>query len=268
MVRSISADGKRIAYISNQNGSDQVWVKDLASGAERVLTTGTEKMDPVISPDGQRVAWTENVLRYNQISVTPFDGGPATQVCGECDNPRAWSSDGQYLTYTYRLVPDSFLGLLNVATGKATPYLRSTQLYFATGSMSPDGKWIAFTARRSSRDYSIYVAPFSPSRPPAQSEWVEILRSPEVNPGAGWSPDGNLLYFSSERDGYACLWALRLDPATKQPRGKLFAVQHFHTPSQRMTAPSRRYPVAVARDKIAVSLEERSGGIWMLSLKD
>jgi len=35
-----------------------------------------------------------------------------------------------------------------------------------------------------------------------------------------------------------------------------------------MTAPSRQYAVAVALDKIAVSLEERSGGIWMLSLKD
>jgi serine/threonine protein kinase/Tol biopolymer transport system component len=260
---SISADGKRIAYISNQNGSDQVWVKDLASGAERALTTGTQKMDPVISPDGQRVAWTENVIQNHQISVTPFDGGPATQLCSECDNPRAWSPDGQFLIYA--TVPDTFLGLLNVVTGKATPYVK---VYVSRSAMSPDGKWIAFTARRSGRDYTIFVAPFSPSAPPAQSEWVEILRSPEVNPGPGWSQDGNLLYFSSERDGYACLWALRLDPMTKQPRGKLFAVQHFHTPAQRMTAPSRGYPVAVSGDKMTVSLEERSGGIWMLSLKD
>jgi hypothetical protein len=61
---------------------------------------------------------------------------------------------------------------------------------------------------------------------------------------------------------------LRLDPVTKKPHGNLFAVQHFHTPSQSMTAPSPRYPVAIGRDKIVVSLEERSGGIWMLSLKD
>jgi eukaryotic-like serine/threonine-protein kinase len=158
-----------------------------------------------------------------------------------------------------------FLDLLNVASGKATTYFK---LNIRQSSMSPDGKWIAFAARRGAHDFTIYAAPFSPIRSPAQSEWVEILRSPEVTSGAGWSPDGNLLYFSSERDGYACLWALRLDPVTKQPRGKLFAVQHFHTPAQNMTAPSRRYPVAIARDKIAVSLEERSGGIWMLNLKD
>jgi Tol biopolymer transport system component/predicted Ser/Thr protein kinase len=263
MARSISADGKRIAFISNQTGSDQVWVKDLESGAERALTTGSQKVDPVISPDGQRVAWTENVIEHNEIFVTPFDGGLQKQICGQCEIPRAWSSDGQFLVY--RTVPDPFLGLLNVATGKATSYLR---VFVSHASMSWDGKWIAFTERRSARDYTTYVAPFSPTRPPAQSEWVEIMRSPEVNPGAGWSPDGNLLYFSSDRDGYACLWALRLDSRTKQPRGKLFAVQHFHTPSERMTAPSRQYAVAVARDKIAVSLEERSGGIWMLSLKD
>jgi Tol biopolymer transport system component len=217
----------------------------------------------VISPDGQRVAWTENVLDHNQISVTPFDGGLTSQVCGECDYPRAWSSDGQFLIYG--TVPDAFLVLLNVAARQATPYLK---INISQSTISPDVKFIAFTARRSGRDFTIYVAPFSPSRPPEQSEWVEILQSPEVNRGAGWSPDGNLLYFSSERDAYACLWALRLDPVTKHPRGKLFAVEHFHAPSQRLTAPSRRYPVAIARDKLAISLEDRSGGIWMLSLKD
>ena len=266
LARSISADGKRIAFVSNQTGSDQVWVKDLVSGAERALTTGSEKMDPVVSPDGQRVAWTENVRQNNQIFITPFEGGLQKQICSECDYPRAWSVDGKYLTYWSDT--GSSLGLLDIATGRATPYLKSTQFHFGQSSISWDGKWIAFSAQRSVRDFTIYVAPFSPSRPPPESEWVEITRSPEVNPGAGWSPDGNLLYFSSERDGYACLWALRLDPVTKHPRGQLFAVQHFHTPSQKMIAPSRRFPVAVARDKIAVSLEERAGGIWMLSLKD
>ena len=34
-----------------------------------------------------------------------------------------------------------------------------------------------------------------------------------------WSPDGNLLYFLSSRDGFLCLWAQWLDPSTKHPLG-------------------------------------------------
>ena len=124
-----------------------------------------------------------------------------------------------------------------------------------------------FAAHRDTRDFTIYVAPFSASHPPASAQWMEIVHSPETDPSAGWSPDGKLLYFSSERDGYTCLWAQKLDQFTKHPRGPLFAVRHFHAPSQTMAAPSFRYGPALAEDKIIVSLEERAGGIWMLQLQ-
>ncbi len=173
---------------------------------------------------------------------------------------------GSYLTY--RSSPTTFVGLLDVSTGNRTEYLKSSPLVFGENSISPDGKWIVFAAHRDTRDFTVYAAPFSVSQPPVQSQWVEIVRSPQTNPSAAWSPDGNLLYFSSERDGYTCLWALRLDPATKHPRGPLFAVRHFHAPSQTMAAPSFHYPLALAPDKIIVSLAERAGGIWIMQLPD
>jgi Tol biopolymer transport system component len=49
------------------------------------------------------------------------------------------------------------------------------------------------------------------------------------------SPDGNTMYFTSNRDGFICVWALRLDPKTKRPLGAPFAIQHFHG-SQRVHA--------------------------------
>ena len=77
-----------------------------------------------------------------------------------------------------------------------------------------------------------------------------------------------MLYFSSEQDGYACIWAERLEPRTKHPLGEPFAVQHFHSPSLKMAAPSFWDPVALASDKIILSLTSRSGEIWMLKLED
>ena len=265
-ARSISRDGNRIAFTSSRNGSAQIWVKDLVSGVERSLTTGTEKTQPVISPDGKLVAWTENIIEHNQIFVTPFEGGLAKQVCAECGSPTSPSADGRYLTY--RTAPMSFVGLLDVSTGNKAEYLKSPTLAFAENSISPDGKWIVFAAHRDTRDFTIYAAPFSVSQPPAPSQWVEIVRAPETGPNATWSPDGNLLYFSSDRDGYMCLWAQRLDASTKHPRGPMFAVRHFHAPSQTMLAPSFHYAPALAEDKVIVSLKERAGGIWMLQLPD
>ncbi|HLK22261.1 MAG TPA: protein kinase, partial [Bryobacteraceae bacterium] len=265
-ARSISRDGQRVAFTSSRNGAAQVWVKDLATGASRSLTTGTEKTAPVISPDGSFVAWTENIVGKNQIFVTPFEGGVAREICNDCGTPVTPTPDGRYLTY--RTSPMSSVGLLEVSSGKKTDYLKKAPLVFGENSISPDGKWIVFAAHRDTRNFTVYLAPFSVAQPPAQSQWIEIARSPETDPNAGWSPDGNLLYFSSERDGYTCLWALRLDPQTKHPKGQLFAVRHFHAPSQTMAAPSFHFPPALALGKIVVSLAERSGGIWILQLPD
>jgi hypothetical protein len=43
-----------------------------------------------------------------------------------------------------------------------------------------------------------------------------------------WSKDGNLIYFVSTRDGFRCLWAHRLDPTTKQPKGSPFEIYVSH----------------------------------------
>ena len=58
------------------------------------------------------------------------------------------------------------------------------------------------------------------------SSWQGCTATPLLTIGNGstvaedgdapaWSPDANLLYFWSSRDGSPCLWAQRLDPLTK-----------------------------------------------------
>src|SRR5262249_24006060 len=57
-ARSVSGDGTRVAFLSRRpaGGPFQVWVRDLATGTERALTTGDrDKNAPEISPDGSEV---------------------------------------------------------------------------------------------------------------------------------------------------------------------------------------------------------------------
>jgi hypothetical protein len=80
-----------------------------------------------------------------------------------------------------------------------------------------------------------------------------------------WAPDGNSIYFTSTRDGFACIWAIRLDPATKRPVGKPSEVRHFHNMRLSMSfAPLAAYELSVARDKLVFELTEITGNIWML----
>ena len=82
------------------------------------------------------------------------------------------------------------------------------------------------------------------------------------------SPDGNTVYFTSNRDGSTCMWALRLDPKTKRPVGAPFAIQHFHG-RQRVqpgTSLAVDMELNVAKDKIVTNLDELHSDIWMMDL--
>ena len=49
---SMSADGKKVAYVSWRSGNGEIWMKDLESGKEKPLTeSSAEATSPRMSPD-------------------------------------------------------------------------------------------------------------------------------------------------------------------------------------------------------------------------
>jgi len=82
-----------------------------------------------------------------------------------------------------------------------------------------------------------------------------------------WSPDGNLLPYLSKRDGFVCLWAQRLEPATKRPAGSAFAVYHSHSIRRSLggVLEGSAGP-EVVRGKIVIALKELTGNVWMAEL--
>ena len=55
---SVSADGKRMAFISERSGRANVWIRDTRTGQESQLTAGsTSESQPKISGDGTTVAY-------------------------------------------------------------------------------------------------------------------------------------------------------------------------------------------------------------------
>ena len=66
------------------------------------------------------------------------------------------------------------------------------------------------------------------STPAAESRGVALTTGEYSDDKSRLSPDGNTLYFTSNRDHYNCFWAQRLNSKTKHPEGAPFAIQHLH----------------------------------------
>jgi eukaryotic-like serine/threonine-protein kinase len=114
------------------------------------------------------------------------------------------------------------------------------------------------------------VAPFRVDTPPRRDEWVPITEHrpiPQDKPR--WSPGSNVLYYTSEADGFRCVWAQRLDPETKHPVGRPIDVYHSH--SARRSLASAGIPLfwelSLTADTLFFNQGETTGNIWMAEWK-
>jgi eukaryotic-like serine/threonine-protein kinase len=129
-----------------------------------------------------------------------------------------------------------------------------------------DSKWLAFHVRNSEFSRRIYAVPFRSGHNPPESEWIPITDGTGLDRDPEWSPDGNLIYYLTDRDGFRCIAATRVHPLTKQPVGEMLYVKHLHSASRTMLVFSNTglTAVSLARDKMFFVLGERTGNIWLM----
>ena len=92
-------------------------------------------------------------------------------------------------------------------------------------ALSPDQNWVAIIHRN-----KLFLAPIHNSVAGPDDQWVQVTDGSDSVNTARWSPDGNLIYFVSNRDGHRCIWAQPLSPGTRRPEGQPGAVCHLHPP--------------------------------------
>jgi hypothetical protein len=260
---SVSADGKRMVFESNRTGKRVVWTKDLETGRIKALTdTPSSENLPVISADGSQVAYLiTSVPKYDyEVYTIPFEGGPPKKVCDNGNQLFQWSSDRSKVLIQAGQDndPPPRLAWLDVRTGQQATLLQHPKHKIWAGYLSPDERWIAFEVfTQPSEPFQCFIAPLHDGAAVSESTWIPITRG-----HVRWSPDENLLYSFDESDGFACLYAHRLDQKTKRPAGPPQPVHHFHSARHSVIEdPAWRW--SVARDKIVVTLVELTGNIWM-----
>ena len=258
----VSQHGDRLAFLSDRSGNEDVWVKDLKTGVETALTaTAQDEASPLLSPNGSEVAFGYAPPLRESIWLVSWSGGSAKEICSDCGEPRAWLPDETGLLYQKLSQGESLIGRLD-RSGHTAPLLHSSESALFSPSVSRDGKWLALIVRTPPNDHRVTVVPLHNGTAAAKPDWISVTESgPWVNKPR-WSPDGNLVYYISDRDGFTCIWASRLNPITKQPEGAPKAVMHFHTGS---SSPDTAYglELSVADNKLVVDIGQSSGNIWL-----
>jgi len=260
---TVSADGRRLAYTSNRSGNWDIYLRALDSGQERqeqlVVASPQQEQRAQISPDGARVAFNVFLSKRFEIGVVPAKGGAPEMLCEDCSPVVGWTPDSKSILF-YRGAPVAYF-LLDAADGKTRPLLRHAQWDLHRAQFSPDGRWIAVNAKISEQRSALFVVPYRDGAAAPEQQWVEITNGEGQDGGPLWSPDGNLLYFHSSRAGFTDQWAVRLDPATKQPKGQPFLVAAFHS-RRRTFGGAQGY--AVTKDWIIWALTERTGNLFFM----
>jgi Tol biopolymer transport system component len=267
---TLSDDGRKLAFLSTRLGNQDVWLRNLESGHESALTTTAEDETlPVIAHDGARVAYAVRKGATMGVLVVSTDGGAPELLCEACGAPTDWSHDGRTLLFQLNAGSESrrfSAGILDVSSHKATEIVAHQDWLLFRGHFSPDDKWIVFHAY-SSKGPRVIVVPFREHRATTENEWIVVADEHSDNDAPRWSPDGNLIYYFSDGDGFRCIWGQRLEPTTKKPLGEPFVVQHFHGHQRSLAVHPNWSDLALARDKIIFNMAERRGNVWTADFK-
>jgi Tol biopolymer transport system component len=192
----LSPDGKR--FISDQHdlqiGTYDLWMYDLEDGnAARFTFDPQHVYNPVWSPDGSRIAWAlSQDGRGNLYQKAANLAGDKTPLLNSDPTkfPTDWSQDGRYIIYSQiGSKTKSDVWFLPVAAeGEAKPFpVLQTEANESAGTLSPDGRWLAYSSDVSGR-LEVYVQAY-----PGGSGKRQISTGGGDNPH--WRQDGRELYY-------------------------------------------------------------------------
>jgi serine/threonine protein kinase/dipeptidyl aminopeptidase/acylaminoacyl peptidase len=213
---SLAPDGKSFVFASSQNGNWDIYRQTVGAPAADNLTAGMSSYDtqPAYSPDGARIAFRSS-RNGGGVFLMNIDGSNVTQVTDAGFNP-TWSPDGRELALNDDNIMNyegrntypsaSKLWAVNVTTGARRVI---TTRDAVQSDWSPHGQRLAFWGEQKGGHRDIWTVASD-----GRSDPVPVTDDGFVDWNPVWSPNGEYLYFLSNRGGEMNLWQVAIDEFT------------------------------------------------------
>jgi TolB protein len=208
-----SPDASRVAFtcyvLFRGITSPQICIYSTA--ADRMIAypryRGTNS-SPAWSPDGALLAFMSSQGGDPQIYISDADGGhmhKMTFSAGVSTSP-AWNpKTGKQIIFVSDRGGDPVLYLAN-SDGSNVEKLNMPDMgYVVDPAWSPNGQLLAFSWRRPSGNFDIYIMDI------VSRQLVELTRDAGRNERPSWAPDGRHIVFESTRNGTRQIWTVLAD---------------------------------------------------------
>ena len=264
-----SPDGSHIAFISDRNGGDNIWLLDRADNRRWPLTNEKFRLlnNPSFSPDGRFVVGrkhftTARSLGTGELWLYHIAGGSGQQLLARDDKKHqkelgepVFAADGQSIYFskdttaggTFTYAQDSNGQIfeilrLELASGEVRP-LVSGAGGAARPTPSPDGRWLAFVRRENARTglwlMDLASGALRPLVAQLDQDVQEVWAVHGVYPNMAWTPDSESIVY----------WAgggiRRVDIAS----GRVSAIE-FRVRDSRRVVPVKRPPQPVFEELV------------------
>ena len=210
-----SPDGSKIAFWSNREGKNKIYVMD-ADGSNVKRLTNLDGVDPVWSPDGHKILFGSERDGNPELYVMDEDGSNQTRLTRNlaADGATSWSPDGSKIAFaSNRDNPNPYNWDIYVmdADGGNVKRIVDDLEYDAEPRWSPDGQRMLFVTGRN-QSFDVYVMNADGSD---QRNLTADLDDPC---GAGtWSRDGKSIAFVRTIKGKEQVYVMDADGGYKMP---------------------------------------------------
>ena len=242
-----SPDGKYIAYTSDVDGGDNIWVMEADGSNKRAVTNETFRLlnSPAWSPDGQflvaRKHFTaQRSLGAGEVWMYHVNGGTGVQLTARPNDQKdlgepAFSPDGRYIYFsqddtpgkTFHYSKDSLEGIYTIKRYDRETGDIDVILSGAGGAIrptpSPDGKYLAYIKREDFNSvlylYDLTSGEQTRLYSKLDRDMQETWAIHGVYPTMDWTPDSKQMVFWA--DGKI----MKLDVASREVRVVPFSVE-------------------------------------------
>ncbi|HEX7556280.1 MAG TPA: hypothetical protein VF338_06625, partial [Leptolinea sp.] len=185
----------------------------------RLTNAECDDIDPAVSPDGTKIAFSSNRGGFWDIYVLDIKTSQLSQLTKtlEFDGSPSWSPDGQWLAYETYAKGNLDIFLLEVAHPENKPVILTdgpatdfSPRWMPGGS----GRQIAFVSDRSGED-EIWIARLDDFK----ERFINISQDPDsVDSHPAWSPDGRFIAWAKKTGGDENLVVWDSNDATLSPK--------------------------------------------------